>query len=201
MLLVAVTAKRARPYYNATVVDAGSWSEHTEEETQPPVRQQDCFLPKSVGPCRGYFSSYYYNKVSKQCEFFVWSGCGGNKNRFDSLESCQKLCTVSKVKRVGKKTVKRCNRLGASPDSNKGCGLPKHSYNRSTRKSVCHLPAVRGNCRALLPRWRYDPKKGKCAEFKFGGCNGNGNNFTTRRQCMKTCGSLTIVKTVPPPIA
>ncbi|PNF27026.1 hypothetical protein B7P43_G11924, partial [Cryptotermes secundus] len=54
-------------------------------------------------------------------------------------------------------------------------------------ESVCSLPAVRGHCRALLPRWRYDPSTGKCTEFKFGGCDGNGNNFRTEQQCMKIC--------------
>ncbi|XP_077285841.1 colostrum trypsin inhibitor-like [Arctopsyche grandis] len=52
---------------------------------------------------------------------------------------------------------------------------------------ICKLPMKRGNCRALLLRWKYDPVTGVCEEFKYGGCAGNANNFGTRKQCMKMC--------------
>lgn len=37
----------------------------------------------------------------------------------------------------------------------------------------CALPIRRGVCRALIPRWSYDPITKKCLEFKYGGCDGN----------------------------
>ncbi|GLV36260.1 uncharacterized protein CBL_08754 [Carabus blaptoides fortunei] len=52
---------------------------------------------------------------------------------------------------------------------------------------VCRQRMQRGQCRALIPRWSYDAAKGKCAEFKYGGCGGNGNNFRTRNECEATC--------------
>lgn len=51
----------------------------------------------------------------------------------------------------------------------------------------CILPVRKGVCRALIPRWSYDPIARECREFKFGGCDGNGNNFSTRKQCMEVC--------------
>lgn len=51
----------------------------------------------------------------------------------------------------------------------------------------CMQPMRKGVCRALIPRYTYDPKAKDCKEFKFGGCDGNGNNFTSRKQCMETC--------------
>lgn len=51
----------------------------------------------------------------------------------------------------------------------------------------CVLPMRKGVCRALIPRWSYDPNTKKCIEFKFGGCDGNGNNFGTEKQCMDIC--------------
>lgn len=51
----------------------------------------------------------------------------------------------------------------------------------------CILPVRKGVCRALIPRWSYDPTARDCKEFKFGGCDGNGNNFSTRKQCMDVC--------------
>nr|CAH7760158.1 unnamed protein product [Callosobruchus chinensis] len=52
---------------------------------------------------------------------------------------------------------------------------------------MCKLPEVRGRCRALLQRWRYDVSSGKCRTFKFGGCEGNDNNFTSEKACMAMC--------------
>lgn len=54
----------------------------------------------------------------------------------------------------------------------------------------CMLPVRKGVCRALIPRWNYDPATKTCKEFKFGGCDGNGNNFSTRKQCLEMCGVL-----------
>lgn len=51
----------------------------------------------------------------------------------------------------------------------------------------CSLPMRKGVCRALIPRWSYDAEAKKCIEFKFGGCDGNGNNFGTEKQCMDAC--------------
>lgn len=39
----------------------------------------------------------------------------------------------------------------------------------SENQERCRLPMKRGLCRALLPRWLYDPVAKKCIEFKFGG--------------------------------
>jgi len=192
LLSVAVVTTHARASYDAVVVDSEGRSVERGEVANPPIRPQDCFLPKAIGHCRGFFPSYYYNRVSKKCELFNWSGCGGNNNRFETLESCQTRCPVQKAKRNSELTVKRCTRQEVPTACNKGCRLLKDRYNCTTcdcssRKDVCNLPAVRGHCRALLPRWRYDPTTGKCTEFKFGGCDGNGNNFRTRQQCVKTC--------------
>lgn len=54
----------------------------------------------------------------------------------------------------------------------------------------CMLPVRKGVCRALIPRWNYDSTTKTCKEFKFGGCDGNGNNFSTRKQCLEMCGDL-----------
>jgi hypothetical protein len=63
----------------------------------------------------------------------------------------------------------------------------------STHKAAgekCLLPMRKGVCRALIPRWTYDPATKDCKEFKFGGCDGNGNNFPTEKQCLETCQGM-----------
>ena len=55
-----------------------------------------CQLPKDSGPCSGRGRTegrYYYNRVSKECELFLWGGCGGNDNRFLFPHTCEEECT------------------------------------------------------------------------------------------------------------
>ena len=53
---------------------------------------------------------------------------------------------------------------------------------------VCELLIEPGPCRAAIPRWYFDAGKGQCAEFIYGGCQGNENNFTSEDACRKECG-------------
>ncbi|XP_063367393.1 PI-stichotoxin-Hcr2o-like isoform X1 [Cydia amplana] len=52
----------------------------------------DCELPKVVGNCRGRIRSFFFDTTSHQCRPFVYSGCGGNGNRFYSRDECQFAC-------------------------------------------------------------------------------------------------------------
>jgi len=54
-------------------------------------------------------------------------------------------------------------------------------------EDVCGLPEVRGDCRAMVTRFRFDSKTKKCIMFHYGGCNSNGNNFVSEEKCMQFC--------------
>ncbi len=43
--------------------------------------------------CRGYIERFYFNSMTKSCEKFIYGGCGGNENNFDSREVCIKECS------------------------------------------------------------------------------------------------------------
>ena len=51
-----------------------------------------CKQPKLTGRCRAYFVRYYYNYEEKQCQKFVFGGCGGNRNNFGDRTSCEFHC-------------------------------------------------------------------------------------------------------------
>lgn len=51
-----------------------------------------CNQEPDPGLCYAAFTLYYFNRETKKCEEFVYGGCGGNANRFGSLEECQILC-------------------------------------------------------------------------------------------------------------
>nr|KAF6359303.1 WAP four-disulfide core domain 8 [Pipistrellus kuhlii] len=55
----------------------------------------------------------------------------------------------------------------------------------------CMLSLDSGNCKNFNKRWYYDIKHYVCKPFKYGGCDGNSNNFLSKKDCMKAC-SLTV---------
>jgi hypothetical protein len=51
-----------------------------------------CSLPLQEGECDSSFFRFYYNQETRSCDRFVYKGCGGNANRFESLELCEEYC-------------------------------------------------------------------------------------------------------------
>ncbi|OUC41531.1 putative Kunitz/Bovine pancreatic trypsin inhibitor domain protein [Trichinella nativa] len=53
-----------------------------------------CSEEKDPGPCFGYIVRFYYNPRNMRCEVFVYGGCGGNSNNFETKEACNQICPV-----------------------------------------------------------------------------------------------------------
>ncbi|VDO69294.1 unnamed protein product [Heligmosomoides polygyrus] len=56
-----------------------------------------CSLPLTVGSCTAPTTRFYYDSSSASCKRFIYSGCGGNANNFQSLASCQATCGSSGI--------------------------------------------------------------------------------------------------------
>ncbi|CAN7992812.1 unnamed protein product, partial [Ixodes hexagonus] len=50
-----------------------------------------CHMPKDPGACATDEAreNFYYNSQTGRCEAFEFTGCGGNDNRFEQIESCR----------------------------------------------------------------------------------------------------------------
>ncbi|PRD18199.1 UNVERIFIED_CONTAM: U-actitoxin-Avd3j [Trichonephila clavipes] len=57
-----------------------------------PTSDSICELKKEVGPCKAAMPRFYYNKNTKKCERFIYGGCKGNNNNFQTLEDCEVTC-------------------------------------------------------------------------------------------------------------
>jgi len=51
-----------------------------------------CKLPQETGPCRAAFQKFHFDSESGTCKEFIYGGCDGNENRFDSNEDCLRAC-------------------------------------------------------------------------------------------------------------
>uniref|UniRef100_A0A8D0F075 BPTI/Kunitz inhibitor domain-containing protein n=1 Tax=Strix occidentalis caurina TaxID=311401 RepID=A0A8D0F075_STROC len=59
-----------------------------------PPTAEPCSLPLDEGDCQHYTLRWYYNQRVTECRPFVYSGCRGNLNRFDSKEEFLLLVKV-----------------------------------------------------------------------------------------------------------
>ncbi|KAK8392656.1 hypothetical protein O3P69_014824 [Scylla paramamosain] len=56
-----------------------------------------CQLPITSGPCFGSFHHFAYNSTSGLCQKFLFGGCGGNSNNFETKEECVTVCEESQA--------------------------------------------------------------------------------------------------------
>ena len=52
-----------------------------------------CHMSPTSGTCMSLMPTYYYDETLDQCRLFLWSGCGGNENRFRTRQECEATCS------------------------------------------------------------------------------------------------------------
>ena len=45
-----------------------------------------------VGPCKAAMKRWFYNLKTGQCEQFIYGGCQGNENNFETEKECVTTC-------------------------------------------------------------------------------------------------------------
>ena len=57
-----------------------------------PTVDQICSMAVAPGNCSGLEIRYFYDIESEDCQPFNFSGCGANKNNFQTKEACLDFC-------------------------------------------------------------------------------------------------------------
>ena len=128
------------------------------------------------GTCEDRETQYYFNSETRLCEQFVYSGCGGNANRFSSAYNCLHACR------------------------------PESQYTTlCIIQNLFHfffvfLPGVcllewdegepcddEGDTPARDLFYYYDGEEGECVEGIGYRCGDGGNRFNTGLDCLETC--------------
>ena len=57
-----------------------------------------CYMEYESGPCEANIERYFYNYKNDKCELFIYGGCYGNLNNFESKSICEsfanKYCII-----------------------------------------------------------------------------------------------------------
>lgn len=64
---------------------------------------------------------------------------------------------------------------------------------------VCDEPEAPGECGNWELKWIFDKSAGRCRQFYYGGCGGNGNRFETESQCEQRCAPQEAAPPAPQP--
>ena len=52
-----------------------------------------CSLEKSEGNCYNETERWYHDPMAKECRKFIYNGCDGNENNFETKEKCLSKCS------------------------------------------------------------------------------------------------------------
>ncbi|XP_013412584.1 kielin/chordin-like protein isoform X2 [Lingula anatina] len=57
-------------------------------------RRNPCVYELDQGTCGGSVTRYYFDRYQMKCLQFLYTGCGGNPNNFQTLEDCEGQCSL-----------------------------------------------------------------------------------------------------------
>ncbi|KAI9566029.1 hypothetical protein GHT06_009828 [Daphnia sinensis] len=117
--------------------------------------------------CNNFSVRWYFDAVDGDCEDFVYSGCGGSENVFDSEFACEVRCENVH------------DRMNSFESAEKPVPI----------NPVCLLPPINPTvrCNNFSLKWYYDPRTRDCEKILYSGCGGSKNLFNTENACERLC--------------
>jgi len=152
------------------------------EPREDPNDLSFCKLPKAPGDCKGMMPKWYFDSEfdngKGRCLKFVYSGCNGNRNNFETQRDCEHTCL-------------RNERDYLIPPKDE-IVIDVVTRSPPVITDPCELKPDVGNCEDSVPRYYYDVETNSCKIFLYGGCRGNANNFLSLENCLARCQKIPI---------
>ncbi|XP_039629616.1 BPTI/Kunitz domain-containing protein [Polypterus senegalus] len=123
-----------------------------------------CKMKNDKGFCQGFYYVFHYDWSKRTCDGFFYTGCGGNGNRFETKEMCNRTC-------------------GHLVDA------PKDEEDEENKKNACNMNLDEGYGDGYFFRVYYNKTLDNCQPFSYRGSGGNLNKFITDKMCMRNCSS------------
>nr|CAD2169296.1 unnamed protein product [Meloidogyne enterolobii] len=156
-------------------------------EISPFEEDDACRMMLDSGNCRSYVDKYYFDAFNGGCFRFIYSGCGGNRNRFNTESECTQRCghLISSPTKPGFLGHKQ--QLQPLPSAHRtNAPLPgKQAFLKT--KEMCNLRPDVGKCEGHFDSFYYELATGQCERFTYSGCGGNANRFNTLDECQAVC--------------
>ncbi|XP_012664616.1 kunitz-type protease inhibitor 2 [Otolemur garnettii] len=160
--------------------------------------QDFCLVSKVVGRCRASIPRWWYNVTDGSCQQFVYGGCEGNDNNYQSKEECLKKCAGVTENSIDHLATSRNGADSSVPSVPRRQDSDDLSSDIFNYEEYCTAKAVTGPCRASFLRWYFDAEKNSCDNFIYGGCRGNKNSYLSKEACMHRCYGKQIYPVLPP---
>ncbi|XP_075721724.1 amblin-like [Rhipicephalus microplus] len=87
-----------------------------------------CQKAPETGVCKAYIPTWYFDLWDEVCKIFIYGGCGGNENQFESEKKCQRKCLPLRRRRPV---------CGEKMKTTK-CRHPKLTWYFNADKGTCH---------------------------------------------------------------
>ncbi|KAK5904107.1 hypothetical protein CesoFtcFv8_005704 [Champsocephalus esox] len=136
-----------------------------EKEMSAEHFAERCGADPEAGPCRAAFQNWFYSRETGSCQTFIYGGCQGNENNYETKQHCMDTCTVRVL-----------------PSSRKA---PPPAADKDSE--ACTVTSDPGPCRAAFFMFYYDLNTASCQPFVYGGCRGNRNRYSSLEDCMTRC--------------
>ncbi|XP_032879688.1 tissue factor pathway inhibitor [Amblyraja radiata] len=190
------------------IADSGTIAEDMLPDL--PYGNEICVYRADPGRCNGLFKKYFYNISTLKCEEFIYGGCGGNENNFETKKKCLAKCKAKDQRNpcdlesisgpcrgyfrryFYNKHAKKCELFiyGGCLGNRNNFRSEEHCLKICQKKvyqNICMAPADKGNCYKRITRHFYNNSSLLCETFTYSGCGGNQNNFKNKKQCKRTC--------------
>lgn len=156
-----------------------------------------CRVSQEVGRCRASIPRWWYNATAGSCQQFVYGGCEGNDNNYQSEEECLERCAGVTENPSDEEATSRNGADVSVPSVSRRQDSDDAAGDGFSYEEYCTAKAVTGPCRAAFPRWYFDAEKNSCDKFIYGGCRGNKNSYPSQEACMGRCFGKQVYPSLP----